>query len=263
MADHKKEEGSLLNSEEDSFSAGMHEWSPPAPIRLGVPAPEELLEGVEVPRWLADRARRLYRSAELLERVESVGFVARLGAATAEAPGDLFAALVAGHAQSPGARARRWAASLDEAVTKELARLLVDAADLLRDNIAGLRELAAEGGEPARRAARAECYGRDELESVSWVLVAAGRGDEVAGTLEALDQAASGQLTALDLVLDADDDDLLSTIAWQAPDAWWGARQVCYVCAWCGAILRSGSVPASHGICLPCHRQHFGGSCDT
>lgn len=23
-------------------------------------------------------------------------------------------------------------------------------------------------------------------------------------------------------------------------------------CAWCGVIIRSGSLPASHGICPPC-----------
>lgn len=187
-----------------------------------IPAPEELLEGVDAPQWLTDRARRLYRSAELLELVESVGFVARLGAATADAPGDLFAALVAGSVQSPGARARRWAASLDKMATDEIIRGVIDAADLLRDDIAGLRELASEGGEAARRAARSVCYRRDELESVSWVLAAAGRGGEVAGTLEAVDQAVSSQLSALDLALDADDDDLLSTIAWQVPHAWWG-----------------------------------------
>jgi len=29
------------------------------------------------------------------------------------------------------------------------------------------------------------------------------------------------------------------------------------ICSWCGALVRDGALPASHGICPPCQRVHF------
>ncbi len=29
------------------------------------------------------------------------------------------------------------------------------------------------------------------------------------------------------------------------------------LCAWCGAVIRDGSLPVSHGICPSCEAKHF------
>lgn len=29
------------------------------------------------------------------------------------------------------------------------------------------------------------------------------------------------------------------------------------ICSWCQRLIRDGTLPASHGICAPCAREHF------
>jgi hypothetical protein len=210
---------------DETWSDGLSRFEPPEEPELEIPAPESLLAGFDVPTWFLARARLLYRSADILERVASVGFVARLGAAVAASPAEVFAGLLTGRATSPSARARQWAGGVSAAMTEELSRMLLESAGVLFDDLESLEEVVVEGGEPTTRAARALCYRRDELESVAWVLRAAG-GREALGrtSLEALDAEASRHLSALDLSLDGDDD-LLSTLAAQEPDRWWGASR--------------------------------------
>lgn len=180
----------------DRLTQGLRDLGPP--VELEVPSPEVLLEGLEVPAWLMERACQLHRSEELLERVASVGFVARLGAA-----------LAAGRAESPNTRARAWASGIDTAAADELERRVMESADLLRDDLEGMEEVVVDGGEIGQRVARAACYRQDELESAVWVLAAAGR-DDCLKTVAAL------RLSALDLNLDIDDDSI-SARAWQVP----------------------------------------------
>ncbi len=205
----------------DAWSERLADLEVAAAADVEVPPPEEWLAGIEPAGWLVARARELHASCTLQERVASVGLVARLGAGTSRRAGDTFSALLAG-TPGPATRARDWAVSLGGEVLEELVRLCLEDAGALADDVRALAAVVATDPAAAGAVARSLCHRRDELQCVAWVLDAAGRTAEVATDLRAVDREADAHLSAFDLAGDYGDD-LLSSVAWQEPEAWWRA----------------------------------------
>jgi len=180
---------------------------------------KELCVGFKFPEWFLERVQRLSTSEDVFERIVSVGLIARYAAALSCRPGEVLQDLIAGR-ESPGYRASTWARAMTGSELDDVERLLLEAADILRSDLLELGEIAVVDADTVKRTVLVVCLRRDELESVSWVLRAAGRQDVVNYMLGAIDEEASRHVSMLDLAVD---DDLISTIAWQSPEAWWGA----------------------------------------
>ena len=206
---------------DDELAMRLREYRPGEDVELEVPGPDELLADVSPANWLIERALVLHSSPALHDRVASVGLAARLGAGTTESPKLVFEELVSGQRRSPTARALDWVRNLDTDVVDVVERQTLELADALESDLADLEGMVAEGGETARTAVRGVLYRRDDLESLAWVLTAADRVAAVRPALEKVDREAASHLSAVDMARE-DDDDLLSAVSWQEPNAWWG-----------------------------------------
>jgi hypothetical protein len=206
---------------EDALAKELEGFHLVADFNVSIPAPDDLVEHISPAKWLLERARQLHASPALHDRMASVGLVARLGAGTAKDPAQVFEALVSGMYRSPTARALDWARGLGRDVLDLVERQALELIDALERNLETLEAVVAEGGGAAERAVRAIRHGRDDLESIAWVLRAARRFEVVGPALGALDREAAAHLSAIDLARSGEDE-LLSSVAWQEPHAWWG-----------------------------------------
>jgi hypothetical protein len=67
---------------------------------------------------------------------------------------------------------------------------------------------------------------RDDLESVAFVLGVAGGGTVLREVLDEVDREVANRLLGYTLLTVLGDDDRLAAVAWQEPDAWWGALAI-------------------------------------
>ena len=190
---------------------------------LEVPDIEQLTAGRTVAAWVVEEATRRLEAAALFLRVAGVGLLARhaLGSAPSGA-GTLESLLSA--ALTPARACAEWAKSLTPDALAEVERQLVEEAGDVGDCIEDFCGLVEHGSEYVEQAARDVCLRRDDLESVSFVLSQAGRGELTAEVLAGLDELAILRLSYFLLAGDYDSHQLLSSVAWQEPDAWWGTR---------------------------------------
>jgi hypothetical protein len=206
---------------EDALAKSLEGFHPVVAFNVDMPTPDDLLEHMSPAEWLLERAHRLHASPAAHDRIASVGLVARLGAGTAKDPARVFEALVSGTYRSPTARALDWARGLGRDVLDVVERRALELIDALGQHIETLEDVVAEGGQAAERAVRAIRHGRDDLESIAGVLRAAQRIEVVGSALDTLDREAAAHLSAIDLAR-VGEDELLSSVAWQEPHAWWG-----------------------------------------
>lgn len=211
----------------DPWAEALMGWVPPELPKLEVPEPQSLLYGFDPPDWIVEEILHWASSPSLLCKVAAVGTAARLGAGSTKGPKKALELILAG-AVSPAQKAVYWANHLSPEVIREVESTVVDESGRLGDNIESLHELVSdsEGGEIARAAVRAVCVQRDLLESACWVLERSrpGNGSRARRALQAIDELAAAHLTTIDSAGDLADD-LLSSVSWQEPDAWWGCRR--------------------------------------
>jgi hypothetical protein len=193
----------------------------PARPDLEMPPLDKWLQAIASATWLEQRVHLLSESPSLMERIAAIGSVARLSVGTTANPSDLFNTLIIDQEKNPTFKAKEWAQRLDTATLERIELLVMQYAITLKSDLLDLDERVADDEESARLAARSICYLRDELESVTWVLRAASKGLLAARALESIDEEASKHLSAIACAADPSDD-LLATVAWQEPDAWWG-----------------------------------------
>ena len=207
--------------EEDAWTRRVRA-APRAPrLEVEMPAPTEWLGATRASAWLIEEAETLHAAPGLFERVASAGLVARLAAgATEDDPARLLDGLLSGE-PGPAARVRRWAEDAPEAVLEALAGELQAEAAALADDLEALDGLVSALPADAPGVAQALRRRRDMLESAAWVLGMRGRAAAAEPALAALDRAAATHASALALA-GTEADDLLASVAWQQPDAWWG-----------------------------------------
>lgn len=206
----------------DPWAEALKGWEPPELPKLEVPEPESLLYGVSPPSWLVEKITQLASSPSLIDKVAAVGTAARLGAGATTSPSFTLEFMMQ-CGPSPASRAANWARSLTPEVIEAVEFLVLNQAVILGDDIQSLHKMVALGGETARRAAWSVCVERDRLESAVYILERAVEVDApTRSALDAIDEVATVHLSAIDLAGDLDDD-LLSSVAWQEPHAWWGS----------------------------------------
>lgn len=174
--------------------------------------------------WLVEEAARLVASGHGLAPFAAAGLVARLWSPP---PGEARrAALVRRLAGSdgPAARVRRWARGLARVALRSIERdALGEAADCARA-IAALSVSSSERDlEGERELLAGVARRRDDLESVAFVLRAAGWGEAIDRALAALDDIAATRLSTMMAIGLVEADERLAAVAWQEPLAWWGA----------------------------------------
>jgi hypothetical protein len=181
--------------------------------------------GATVRPWLSDLARAMAKSPSAVERTAAIGLVGRLAGGEVEEPGKLMEALLAGES-GPRARAMAWAREHGPRLADVVLRHAVEEAGLIVEELAVLRERVENALSPADREgadalAQALCLRRDDLECVSFVLSAAGVGEELDELLAEVDREAESEQSIFAVVADQIDDRRLSAVAALEPDAWW------------------------------------------
>jgi hypothetical protein len=181
-----------------------------------------LLAGVPTAGWLLDELEFLSELDSDYHRVATVGLLGRLWEPPAAEVERLLRDATAGTIVLPPARcveqARRWTADLHwvegEALAsaRALERTLQDLPDWL--------DMHAE--EDRSGALRGLVTSRDELESIAFVLDAAGVGEKLRAALSDVDRAAELQMTVFALEAELADDPRLAAASVSTPDAWWG-----------------------------------------
>lgn len=160
-----------------------------------------LRQASNVPPWLRTRARRMALSPDLFEAYAAVGVLARF-------------------APQVELLARQYTKALDDFEVREMAwdacqRISVMGTDLeALDTTSSLR---------AGVVARALCHNRDDLESVAWLLRAAGKAEGVDRALRFFDHAAVRRLPRYQRSLP--EDDLAQAVAQLDGTLWWGVSK--------------------------------------
>ncbi len=195
----------------------LSNWTPPPAPTIPPPDPDALLGGFDAPGWmtaslLADPPRGAYGVCA------AVGTLGRLWSPhrTTTLASEAMARLVAD--DHPWARARRWFDALPtghRAVVEQLARVecgsLADALDALTD----------EDRETARVDGLAWLERRDDLASVA-ALLRTSPDDPLGVALASLDREAGVRATLWRWISPIASP-RLEAVAWQSPEAWWGA----------------------------------------
>lgn len=189
-------------------------WTPKRHEPIVPPQIVELLGDRHVEPWLADAVRELAESPSPVDRVASVGMVARLWSPTKGERNDLLAA----RASDPNAAAIAWFRSLsdDERAWIE-ERSVAEAASLLEDLDAITTETDADFAatrtlDLVRR--------RDALESVSFLL---GPRSALATELRTLDTEVVANASGFELPVAVRGGAWFDAVAAEDPLAWWGS----------------------------------------
>jgi hypothetical protein len=196
---------------------GLAEWTPVLAPTFSAPDPDELLGGFDAPSWLTDPLRAVPpRGAYGV--CAAVGTLGRLWSprGTTTPASAAMARLRAD--DHPWARARRWFDALPaahRAVVEQLARVecdvLTDALDALLDDDLG----------PDPDEAVAWLERRDDLSSVA-ALLRTVPNDPLGVALATLDREAGVRASAWRRLAPLSSH-RLEAVAWQSPEAWWGA----------------------------------------
>jgi hypothetical protein len=195
--------------------------SPPA---VAVPPLAQPLGEHGVAPWLRHAFDARRDSPSLLQRIAAAGLLRRLWAPPPDQAAAVARNLLAG-ASAPPLEIDRWARALPRDAIDEIERAAVNATADLEDEIGGLAALHADAPASLGAAVRAVMERRDDLESVRAVLRASGGGEHLTTALAEVDEVAALHATVLAAGvddLDAAGDELLVTVGWSEPDAWWG-----------------------------------------
>jgi len=210
------------------------DWSPVTKLQVGdrqfwarllnpsgelpaVPGASELFEGFVAEAWLDRAVRERQRSKFFWLRASAAGLVLRFWAPRVRGAGVL--ALKKGE-DHPIARARAWVNSLGDNELAALEAEAVAAAAGLAHEIALVEDAFVE----------ADCEDflidrvltrRNDLESVLQVLRVAGRGGQLRGQLESVDDAAACHALAFTGTPERERSERLAYVATCEPDAWW------------------------------------------
>jgi hypothetical protein len=179
----------------------------------------ELTGGTDGPAWLVSEVEDLASSPYVVHRLASMGIVLRLWLPTGAAA---TAALRWSGAPPLSGRIEEWLSRVPEQELSAVCELSVEAAGLLFERLAELRELATRGdSDAARSLTRRILEERDELESLARVLALAARASTVIDTLRAFDSLAVTHWSAFAEVEELVVTEHFRSVAWQEPDAWW------------------------------------------
>lgn len=198
-------------------AAAEHDWP-----TIDVPDPEALAAPWSMPGWLRDIATMLARSPSPFDRAASVGLVARLWtpARLEDVPG-VVDALVSG-ADGPASRAVSWARSLAPEAVDAIEQIAVERAATAAASLDAVGAVVAH--DPAAGVSIVEelLRERDRLASVELVLGATGRTERIERALDALDEVASANVSAMIWARPRADGWLRAV--WTAePRAWWAS----------------------------------------
>lgn len=172
--------------------------------------------------WLIDEANRLASSFGTLSVAKAAGLVARVWSPPpGAARRDALARRLRGD-DGPVARVQRWARSQPRSEWRAVEDAAVQEAAACSAALVTTCLRASIDRAQARTALAALVRRRDDLESVAFVLRAAGCAEVVGRSLAALDDAAASHLSAL-MWIGLDADERIMEVAWQEPSAWWGA----------------------------------------
>lgn len=195
----------------------------PPPPDLDIPL-EAWLDEVSDDPWLHDTASRGARFTDVWHRVAVAGALARLHEqASPAAARTQFDGLLADGSSASGPRA--WARSLAADQAAHVARLVEAEVEALDSNVAHLRRDFRPEDEDWKTLLRSTCLRRDDVESVRLLLLEAGRWDETASLLGALDARASRFVESFPFQVTLDDE-RLRRAALRDPDAWWACFAV-------------------------------------
>jgi hypothetical protein len=222
-------EGAALFLLEWTDAAGQGPWGPVA--HAGRPPPsrsvvDRILAQDSCEDWLGAQARRLADSPHALERAAAVGLVGRLWMPSRDSDRRSVVEALMGGAEHPPGRARGLAAGLDSGAWAELEQSAVRAASRLRAAVGRFPDAEFGAAEGVPMQLRRLAHERDDLESVAFVLGVAGGGTVLREVLDEVDREVANRLLGYTLLTVLGDDDRLAAVAWQEPDAWWGALAI-------------------------------------
>jgi hypothetical protein len=193
---------------------------------IDLPPVPAAVTGPEVSGWLRQAALRRISSADPLDRAAGVGVVLRLWTpADPDETGRLLGVdrAVAG---TPDHAAADWARSLTDEAREGLLRAAADLLDEVAGSLEILSDLVVAEDAAAESVAAHLVTRRDDIESILALLRAARDGERAGALAEdagRFDEDAATRLSAFLAVELPALTELLSAVAWQEPDAWWGA----------------------------------------
>lgn len=181
---------------------------------------DELLGDWSCPPELLAGVRELAASAAVLDRVASIGLLARLWEPEG-APGIGFEAVLAGQ-ETPTDRARAWANGLGPRALEDLVAQVRDEAAALAKRLDSLQAAIAKDPDGAVPMASAFVAARDRVESLAFLARSAGAGASVNRSLEELDREAVARGSMFALLPPLPRLGHLHGVRWQEPTHWWG-----------------------------------------
>lgn len=180
-----------------------------------------LVEGVEIPAWLAKELTSLEKSEWDYLQVVARGLVARMAATNAVNRRDLARRAVAGEI-TPTQKVGKWARDLSDEVLDYIEGRFDRFSSHLCEDLDSVIAIVSKGGDDAKIFVEDLMEQRDELESVSTVLRLAGRIDHLE-LLSTLDHRAELLQSSFDLV-EPEFCHVLEHAALESPGAWWAPR---------------------------------------
>lgn len=200
----------------------LHEWEPPrAPFMISKPDLAGLLSGVAAKGWLRRAVEVKVASRSRAEWATAVGLIGRLWSSCSDAENaEHTARHLSGVSDTPTDRATAWAKEIPLPALQFLEFAGVCKADDLLEELERLQQAVARGDRVSKRWAVSVLWRRDDLESLAFVLRAAGKGQSLLDVLEPLDSLGE-TLVQLFGPLDIERDERLRSASRQKPAAWW------------------------------------------
>ena len=180
-----------------------------------------LIEGVEIPAWLAKELVSMEKSEWDYLQVAARGLVARMAATNAVNRRDLARRAVAGEL-TPTQKVGQWAMDLSDEVLEYIEDRFDRFSSHLCEDLDSVIAIVSKGGDDAKIFVEDLMEQRDELESVFTVLRLAGRKDHIE-LLSILDHRAELLQSSFDLV-EPEFSPVLESAALESPGAWWAPR---------------------------------------
>jgi hypothetical protein len=185
-------------------------------LQVTTPSIEELTGDATCEEWLHTAVESGLCAADAWTQTAAVGLLARFWGAD-----NLLQKIQTGW-QSPTERVVAWAKTLSSHQLNLLTQTVHAELDALYINFEELHRAVISEAPRAQDIATMIWKRRDTIESVVFILKAAGPNPAIDVALRGADQNAESQ-TALFDNLSIEVDEHLSAVSWQEPDAWWGA----------------------------------------
>jgi hypothetical protein len=188
---------------------------------LVLPPLADILGGLRVEPWVADRYEEAARGASVFDAAAAAGSVLRHATPTDDEPaGDALER--AERCAEPARRILAWAAALDAGTTELLARVGCERAQGLEETLGTLVASIAEARPDAAVAAKRWLRSRDDLESLCVLLYGHEPSRAVLrDAIDTLDAEAELHATAWGELGPLDDPQLRAALVGD-PDIWWG-----------------------------------------